>query len=131
MSTKLDDETLRDILLEHLEMSQVVRSEVNAYERDAALRTYEFLMGCVDRYLAKHIMKRNRHQQISSTVRSDAPKSTPAIKGKGRGSLGGVDPAANAPRWGAEGQPCCACRTNSCQYGGACRCKHVTISQDE
>jgi hypothetical protein len=93
----------------------VFESAVNAYERGSDLRKYEFLMGCIDRYLSKHIMKRNRQQQLASGSRPDSPNATPAIKGKGRGITGGGDPAGSTPKWGAEGQPCFADQTNSCQ----------------
>ena len=131
MSTRLDNDTLRGLLLEQLGKSKVFQSEVSAYERGPDLRKYEFLIGCIDRYLSKHIMKRNRQQHTSSGSKPDSPYATPAIKGRGRGVMGGADPAGGTPKWGAEGQPCFAYQTNSCQHGDACRYKHVKISQEE
>ena len=45
--------------------------------------------------------------------------------------MGGADPAGGTPTWGAEGQPCFADQTNSCQHGDACRYKHAKISQED
>ena len=52
MSTKLDDDTLRDFLLEQMGTSKELESEVKAYERGPDLRTYAFLTGCLERCLS-------------------------------------------------------------------------------
>ena len=42
MSTKLDDDTLRDLLLEQMSQSKEFESEVKAYEREPDKKTYDF-----------------------------------------------------------------------------------------
>ena len=131
MSTKLDDDTLRDPLLEQMSQSKEFQSEVKAYELEYDTKTYELLMRCIERFLSKRMAKRHRQQHIASSAKPDAGIATPAVKGKWRGTRGGEEPAGYGARWGAVGQPCFAYQTNSCKFGDGCRYQHSKISQEE
>ena len=100
-------------------------------ERESDRKTYELLMGCIERLLSKSMMKRNRQQQVASSSKPDSGIATLAFKGKGQGATGGRDPAGYGATWGAIGQPCFAYQTNSCQRGDRCRYQRSTISQEE
>ena len=58
--TKLDDEELRDLLVDQLLQSKEFDSEVKTYYHEYGKKTYAFLAGCVERYLSRRVMMKNR-----------------------------------------------------------------------
>ena len=47
MSTQLDDETLRDLLVDQMSQSKEFDSEVKTYYRESDMKTYDVLIGCI------------------------------------------------------------------------------------
>ena len=84
MSTKLDDDALRDLLLEQRSESKEFESGVEAYEREPGMRTYGFLTGSIERFLSKHTMKRNRQRQAASSSKPDPRQCYPCNERKGK-----------------------------------------------
>ena len=54
-------------------------SEVNTYYRESGKKAYESLIGCVVRFLPRSMMKKNRHQQMTSRSNQGDGVATPAI----------------------------------------------------